>query len=265
MSKTTRKKLNLNQLEIYSDAQRELSEKWAENIAANFNPDAVGVLIIAHYDDCYYIMDGQTRKRAFELIGKPDAMVDCLIHEQLTLEEMAALFLLYNNSRNVKAIDKFRVRLTAKDPVALDIVRICGTVGLKINKTNDAPNVTAAVQSLVKIYTGKMLPGKSVDGPALLKRTLDMLNGAWNGERDNYHGSLLTGLAMFIARYESELSSERLVRQLRNYTGGASGLLRNSKSIQQIRRIQPNHAMCSLLVDIYNKGLKTNTLEEWRR
>lgn len=265
MTKTTRKKLNLNQLEIYPDAQRELSEKWAQDIAAEFNPDAVGVLIVAHFKDHYYIMDGQTRKRAFELLGKPNATVDCLIHEQPTVEEMAALFLLHNHSRRVKAFDKFRVRLTAKDPVALDIVEVCGTVGLKVNAVNKSSNVTSAVGALEKIYTGKILPGKKTDGPPLLKKTLDILKAAWDGERDNFHGDLLKGLAAFLARYESDISTERLIRQMSRYTGGPSGFLRNAKSIQSIRRIQPLHAFGSLFVDVYNKGLKTNTLDEWRR
>lgn len=265
MAKTTRKKLRVSELEVYLAAQRGLSEKWAENIAANFDEAAVGTLIISLRDGHYYIIDGQTRKRAFELLGKGEAMVDCLIYEGLTIEEEAALFILHNTSRKVKSFDKFRVRLTAKDETALAIAKTCKDFGITIKEGRNETNHTSAVSALERIYSGRVLRGKSVDGASLLVLTLDCLKKAWHGEPNTYHGNILIGLSSFLARHQDVIEVDRLVQKMAKYNGGPAGVIRNARSIQTIRRIECNHAYATVFTDIYNTGLRSGRLPDWRR
>lgn len=265
MAKTTRKKIRISELEIFPAAQRKLNEQWAKDIAGAFDPDAVGTFIVSERNGHLYVMDGQTRKRAFEILGKPDALVECLVYTGLTIEEEAALFIKHNTSRAVKAFDKFRVRLTAQEPDALAITKICKAFGLVIKEGANQVNATSAVASLEKVYSGKVLRGKKLDGPTLLETTLSYLYEAWNGEKDAYNGQIIVGLAAFLGRHGESIDRLRMVRQMQRYTGGPSGLIRNARSIQEIRRMQPTHAIASIFVDIHNKGMRSNHLEEWRR
>lgn len=265
MAKTQRKKIRISDLEIFPAAQRKLNEEWAKDIAANYDPDAVGTFIVSERNGHLYVMDGQTRKRALEILGKSESMVECLVYVGLTIEEEAALFIKHNTSRAVKAFDKFRVRVTAQDPDALAIIKICKAFGITIKEGANQTNATSAVASLEKVYAGKVLRGKKLDGPTLLEDTLSYLYEAWNGEKDAYNGQLIIGLAAFLGRHGEAVDRVRMIRNMQKYTGGPVGIIRNARSIQEIRRMQPTHAIASVLVDIHNKGLRSNLLDEWRR
>src|SRR5690606_35126480 len=107
---------------LYSDkpTQRAHKVQHSEKIAESFDQDKVGVITVSRRsDNTNAVIDGQHRTHSLKMVGKGDVPVECHVYHGLTLREEAELFLGLNNVRNVDAQDKFAVRVTAEDSVAV--------------------------------------------------------------------------------------------------------------------------------------------------
>ena len=117
--------------------QRKTSKQKVTEIARKFDSGVVGALIISKRNgengtgEGYYVVDGQHRILAMELNNVKNAM--CLVHEDLTLEQEAELYIKCNNSRKTpSASDNFRAKIISGDPASKDILTICEEVGYKL-------------------------------------------------------------------------------------------------------------------------------------
>jgi len=266
MNKPKRKRIRVDELEVYAQSQRKLKPNWAKEIADTFTEEALGSFIVSARGTHYYVVDGQHRLEAMLLLNRGASTVDCLVYEDLTVPQEAALFLKYNNSKLVKAIDKFHVRITAGDPDAIAIKKIIDKRGVSIVEGGHKKKETSAVGALDKIYSGKVRNGgTSLTGPALLEQTLDCLIDAWEDDSSAFNGQLMQGVAAFLSQYWNELDADRLSRVMKSYKGGATGLARNAKALRDIRRISPVGSYAGILVDAYNSGLRSRQLEDWGR
>lgn len=263
--KPQRKRLKASEFEVYAQAQRKLLPNWAKSIADSFDVMALGAFIISARSGHYYVVDGQHRLEALRILGRDDSLVDCLVYQDLTKSEEAALFIKYNNTKIVRAVDKFHVRVTSKEEVACDIKSICDSLGITIQGGAHRVNTTSAVGALDKIYSGQIVKSDPPrDGRVLLSETLAILQDAWGGDEQALTAGMLTGLAAFLARYDDQIDQKRLVRLMKSYSGGAAGMIRNAKALRDIRRISPIGSYAGLLVDMYNSKRKTK-LPDWGR
>lgn len=266
MAKPVRRKLKVSELEVYAPGQRKFMPNWSKRIANSFDSNALGVLVVSSRGNHNYVVDGQHRLEALRLLGK-DTMVECLVYQDLTKEQEAALFVKLNHSKLVTAIDKFNVSLTAKDEEAVAINKICEANGVTVAGGRNDANYTGAVAVLAKIYSGRIVKIETeIDGPNLLKQTLACLRAAWGNEDNAFHGTVMSGLAAFLARHGGEIDFARLVRLMKKYSGGSAGLIRSARSLKDIRRVPIIPATASIFVDMYNTGLRNgNALPDWKR
>lgn len=263
--KKTRKKLRVDELEIYAPGQRKYIESWAKKIADDFDQDALGVFHVSSRGSHNFVIDGQHRLGGLRLLEKGDLFVECLVYHDLTKAKEAELFLKLNASKFVKAIDKFTVRITAEDEVAVSIRDICNSYGIVLADGSCRPNYTSAVGALERVYTGKIVKSKEpVEGPLLLKTTLGCIRDSWNGDPNSFNGNVISGLGAFLAVYWSQIETDRLARVMQKYPGGASGLIRSARALRDIRRIPILPAFVNIFIDMWNTGLRSNHLPDWR-
>lgn len=220
--------------------QREVNDLRVEEMAKNFQPQSLGLITASKRADGHiYCLDGAHRVAASRKAGF-DGLLATRMFEGLTLAEEAGLFLTANSTRAVQAIDKFKVRITMGDPVAVNINTILKNFNLHVDWAgSDSKNVISAVATLERIYFGcGVLPER--DHPDLLYKVFRTLVDAYGLEqgRATFGRAIMEGLGIFWASFGSHVDKNRLrdalqstpprvligqARMLRDAKGGTIG------------------------------------------
>lgn len=204
--------LHAKEFSIDLKVQRQLNEGRAQEMANDFRPEALGILIASKRDDGHtYILDGATRVSAARKARYED-LIATRLFTGLTLKEEAEIFLRYNYSRSVQAIDRFKVRITMEEPAAVNINKVLKAFGLHVDWANNASlGVISAISTLEKVYAGCGVRDEG-EYPELLFKVIQTLVKAYgsNGDRMTYSKVMLEGLGIFIATFGSRIDYERL-------------------------------------------------------
>lgn len=190
--------LPVAELEIDVQAQRTLVERRAQNMANSWVHEARGTLIVSkRVDGTYFLVDGQHRHRAMQLLGIEET--PCEVHHDLTQTEEAILFLIKNReSSKPNAIDEYKIGLTGRIPLFVDTQEVLDSKGLQVGATST--NSIGAVNGLLRIT--------ETYGPEVLKRTLDVAEEAWERTAETWDGMLLGGLGMFLGKHGAQVDSD---------------------------------------------------------
>jgi hypothetical protein len=205
--------LHAKEFSVDLKVQRLLNEARADAMADDFQPHALGLVTASKRADGHvYTLDGNHRISAARKASY-DGLIACRLFENLTLKEEAALFLTLNSSRAVQAIDRFKVRITEGEPVAVGINKVLKTYGLHVDwANNDSLGVISAIGALETVYTGANVREKG-EYPELVDKVVRTLNKAYGekADRATYSRIMLEGLGIFIATFGSRIDYDRLV------------------------------------------------------
>jgi hypothetical protein len=228
--------------------QRRYSQSQAEEYAANFDPNKIGIPAVNFRAGIYWIVDGQHRVEAIKLYFAPSdpGSIDCNVYVDLSDSEMAELFIGLNTRRSVNRFDLFQVACTAERTRETEIRRIVESNGLKI-KQEKAPDAVGAVSSLCKIFDRS--------GSTVLGQTLRTLRDGLSGDPMAFDGYLLVGTANVFNRFNGKTNERHLVKALTEVRQGAQAILRRAEA--QRDRTGNNKVQCvsAAIVDIYNKSV----------
>lgn len=251
----------LGELRVDPAAQRQLVPSHVARIAADFDPSLVGVIYVSKRKDGYYIVDGQHRVAAMRAAGyDKTALVEAIVFQEIDRAAEAVRFNGLNTTKQVQAIDRFRVRVTAGDPVAVAIDGILSNAGLRVSG-NPSPGAFAAVLAAEKVYTGAVV--KSAEPtPWAFEETIKTLREAWGVERDAYGASIIEGLGAFLIRYK-DADRQKLARCLAKLDGGALRLIHRSKIRREVSGGTLWRSVAMTIVDVYNSGRRTTALPPW--
>jgi hypothetical protein len=256
--------VKISDLNVDHDYQRPIKLDLVQKIVDEFDPRAFGVAEISERtDSTLWILDAQQRVAAIRRMGLDDEIVPCLIHYGLTKDEEAGLFIKLNKNKGVSTYEKYHARVTALDPVAVDIEEIIRNRALKTGPSS-ASGVIAAVGSCEKIYRGYRSPVRS-KCPDVLRKVLDIILTAWEPTKDALSGHMILGLGLVILHYNKRFDVERLKTKLKYHSySSPSVLLAEAKSAAHLRKGSPADSLAMILVGIYNKGLRSGKLDPWR-
>jgi len=262
--KVRTKNITVGDLHVDPDAQRSLRPAWRDQLVRDWDDDKVGILHVSPNGDGYRIMDGQHRKEALLKMGRGRDTVRCLVYEGLSRQDEASIFLGLNNSKQVRAYDRFRVRVTEGDPDAVAITRILSAVGLALaDQKNDGS--VRAVSQLENIYSGKTLKLKDGPYPDELRWTLALLKDAWGYDANAFDGPVIEGVGVVMLRFGTRIDRDRFAKKLSGFPGGPRGLLAKARAWKDIKGVSLKNAMAEVLVDTYNNQLRGNSLPAWDR
>jgi len=256
--------IKVSELHVNPEAQRSLRPGWVKQLAQDYDESKLGIFHVSPNGNGYRIMDGQHRTEMLRLLGMGEKRVRCLVYSGLSKEDEASIFLGLNNSKQVRAYDKFRVRVTEGEPVANGIMEILGHVGLTLadQKTDGA---VRAVNQLEAIYTGSSLRLKEGPYPNELRTTLSILRDAWGYDANAFDGPIIEGLGAVILRFGDRIDRARYGTKLAGYPGGPRGLMAKSNAWKDLKGVTRKNATAELLVDVYNNQLRSNALPAWDR
>lgn len=248
---------------VWAQAQRPLKEVFAKSIAENFDPDKFGMLAVTKPNGkgIYHLIDGQHRKRAIEIAFGAGQRVPCQVFEASDPARAAELFDEINSHRNKPhTIDFFNVRVTAKDPDHLAVVKILRDNNLRVGYTPEDGQISA-VQALLSIYRRH--------GGTTLDRALKVISATWGIDGGGFIAPLIRGYGEFMAEFGdkanwqrvkegvgSKHTPESLVAAARNHSRNYGGSLtsavkdmivllanrgqRQTKRIPDTKRVSPN-------------------------
>jgi hypothetical protein len=234
------KKLRPSEIKIDARFQRDLDESRAKRMSKALDPRRLGHPVVsARADGTYVCLDGQHRLKAMLLAGMDEPIL-CDVWEGLTLEEESALFLMLQEDRRpVRVFDKFKARIVAQDPVAVEIRSIVQSAGLRISKAQSAGSV-AAIQALESVHRRY----------ANLGRALTVLKHWSDGDGSVYDGRLIRDVGYVLAMHP-ELDLKRLAEKLSPHSP--------ERILNRISRRQGTHdtmprgeAALLVFLDIYN-------------
>lgn len=252
-------------LEIYAPAQRGLNAKWVADQVPLFDPEGIGYPVVNRSaDGKLYVIDGQHRIALLRAVGWADQQVECEIYDGLNGQEMAEEFLRRNTKINIKTFDKFRIRITAEDAVALAIEKIVERSGLILSSRLREGHVQC-VAAMEKVYRGGNLGISSEPRRArALSLSLGTILAAWGKSVTGLNGSIVEGLGLLFLRYGDKIDQATLVKKLSVISGGPSaGLLGRARSLCETRGGSIARCIASIAVDIYNRGKNSKKIESW--
>lgn len=254
--------INLQELHVDPDVQRKLAPNWVKAHISVFDVDKLGYVVVnRRASGKCHVVDGQHRVELMRAVGWGDQKIHAEIFEGLTKTQEAELFIARNDRKAVRKFDKFRVSVTAGDPVASDIDKIVREHGLVISD-QQADGCVNAVEALERVYRGCGMAGQK-EGAAALAAALKIALRAWGNQPSSVNGKVIQALGMVQLRYNGNIDQKALAQKLALFPGGAPSLLGKGRSMQDLRGRPLHHCIASIIVDTYNKGRKGTKLEAW--
>lgn len=198
--------------------QRNLNDKRVEEMAADFRPDSMGLITASRrLDNRLYILDGQHRVAAARQANY-DGPIATREFQNLTIEEEAGLFLTLNHTRHVSPIERFKVRVTLGDRVAVNVNNILKAYGLHVDyAAAKQGNTVSAIVTLESVYRGA---GVWDDGEYsdLVDKTIKPVVKAYATDgslKDNiFSRAMIEGMGIFQATFGKRIDQDRLVEVL---------------------------------------------------
>ncbi len=190
------------------DAQRIFQPTWANKLEGIWDPDVLLPAIVSLREDgCYYTLDGQHSNAVAVRVEGPEFRRDCMVYEGLSKEQEAKLFLSANRDRKpVRPFDNFRVALTARDPLAMQVNSEVTARGLEISN-GTSTNRVGAVQALLAIGAKRV---------GLVERVLTVAEGAWGRGEASWDNMMLRALAIVLDVNWAGVDDKRLVKSLQS-------------------------------------------------
>lgn len=255
-------------LEVEALAQRPLDPNWAKSLAAAFDPDLIGFPVVCAIPtkggEKYHVADGQHRVKAAMIALGDNQMIQCEVIRGLSLAQAAKIFRGRNTVRAVRNVDRFLVGLTAGDEECQGIAACVESVGLAIDR-NGRDGVLNCISSLQWIYRGEKSRGNGKN-VIPLKRTLGTVVQAWGKAREALNGDVVKGIGAVVLRHGDRIDYEALENRLRQFKGGATGLLGAGRGVREAWGGSVANGVATRVVREYNKARKAaNKLPEWMR
>lgn len=217
--------------------QRELDVKRAEHMAAQFSKELIGVPVVSKRADGSYVrIDGQHRLAAAVSAGFGDDPIPMEVFEGLTTQQEAELFLNLNGGRRaVGAIDKYKARIEAREPVALEIYGMLKKHGCRISGGRGR-GIIAAVSAVESAYH-----------KGNLDRVIYVLSAWMDRDTAGFEKAFVRGVSLFLSLYP-EADLDLLVKKLGTATPRQLLTKMKNESLQST----PTEGSVYVIVEIYN-------------
>jgi len=231
--------ININDLitDEYQRMSENNSPRRIRKMINNFNSDLLSTITVSLRNGKYYVVDGQHRVLAARSVGLKALRAE--VHNNLTKEDEAALFVMLNSSSTkVNKIQIYNAHVIAKDPTTLRIKFIAASNGLKIGSWTE-DNTLSAYGTLEKVYTTL--------GEDLLDVALHLIKSTWGGDSSSMNRYFIEGVAYFIEIYQSE----------ENYT--------HDKFIKQLSKVSATKLFAEMKADTTSSKLRIKAMNTLHR
>ncbi len=224
--------------------QRIISHSHIDSTAEDFDVCQINPVKVSRRDGVNYVFNGQHTIEIVALVsGSRDCPVWCMIYDDLTYEQEAAIFSdQMKHAKNLVPYEKFNAKIEAGREAQLMIKQLVESYGLEIG-IRKAPGVVGAVSTLENIYEKY--------GYHVLNRTLRLVIATWEGENNSFSANMLNAVAKLIVTYNGVLDEEIFREKLG--TVSTKALIRTGKE-----RRPGSLGLAEAMILIYNGKKKGN-------
>lgn len=242
----------LDKIKVNPLAQREVNQARVDHLVANLDLDQLGNPTVSQRDGSYWVLDGQHRVEAMRAFGFDGETIQCWVHEGLTSEDEAEVFLKLNDVLAVSAFDRYTKAVHAGRPVESDIDRIVKSVGCLVTR-DKVDNGIGAVAALRNVYAM---------GPGTLARTLAIIRDAYGA--GGFDNSIIRGMGLVCSRYDAaSLDAANAVQKLQKAARGADGLLQKAEIVRRTTGVSKSVAVAAACVETINGAGKGRKIPSW--
>lgn len=238
---------------LFSDPryQRPLDQRHVDRMAADFNPDALGVVYVSDRGNgTMAVMDGFHRVAVMRQLGWNDQKMPALVFTGLTLQEEAEIFTAMNKDRRQPSrIHLFRAQVAAGDKHAVALNEVLVECGVQVI-SGPGPRHLQAVGAVQKIV--------EIAGPDVVRRAIKIATAAWSQYDDALTGPLLSGLALLIYA-EGGIDDKAMTKQLANHTPAL--IMNKAKVTKEVNpELHQPAAVATVLTSVYNQRRRSGRL-----
>lgn len=244
---------------VWTQSQRPYNDKWAQEIADNFDPDMFDPLIVTkpNGEGIYHVIEGQHRRHALEKYaakfpGKPgDEQAPCRVVAEANPARAAQIWLGVNSGRKaVRPIAGFLVAVVARQEPEVTINNVVIHAGYRVSAAK-GPDTIAAVSALRTVYDRH--------GKQTLGTVLRVLRLVWEGDPQAVSSPLLRGFGIFLHEFNVHVDNKRLANRIgKKWSPYEFVLAAEARKKSTMERLDV--AISELLLREYNSGLKEHRL-----
>lgn len=229
----------------YSDAQRELADSKAKQIAESFDPDLFGTVTVSPLSGGkYHVDDGWTRVSAVRMQFGDNERVPCVVVAAHSASECAQIFYGMNGGRaKPTAMDMFKVGVTAGRVAECAVSAVVECAGLRVHMAQ-ADGCIRAVHALLTIY--------KQFGEDGLQDVLAFIKDIWGLDNAGFDAPLMRGVALFLAQPDL-VKPDRVAKKIaRKFTPGR--LLGAAKASREAFGGSMSRAVSAIIQEVYAPG-----------
>ena len=229
--------------------QRKVEKRIVNKLVREWNPVLLTPLVVSHREGRYYLVDGQHRVAAMRRIYGGDVKTECVVHEGLTVQQEADLYIRFDGS--IKRITKrqsVKAMLESSSDTRPQVIKgLLKEAGFHwaLKGRNPANYYINVTSTLFRAY--------DLLGPDNFRRLFIMLAGTWNGVPTSVTARMISGTALFLKTYLEDLDD--YVFTLRLSAHSPVDILHTAQQSGGPGNIPTRIA--HVLLDLYNKGCRT--------
>lgn len=191
--------------------QRPVDEKEVDRLVREWDDRLLEPLTVSFRDGRFNVVDGQHRIAAMvKKNGGREVMVPCKVYSGLSYEEEAALCYKLDKAKRRLSLSQSTNALveSGMDAEATEIRRLIEEAGFRwaLGKKSGREHEIVATRAVINAY--RLLGGDA------FSRMLALLEQTWHGEPHSLNAVVLSGLALFLKTYDTELNDRIFIKRL---------------------------------------------------
>lgn len=203
----------LSTADLYSGQpyQRPVKDRVVDKLVREWDPRLLTPLVVSYRDDRYYLVDGQHRVCGGKKknSGKDVDML-CQVYYGLTYEQEAELYYKLDQAKGHLRLSHATKALleSGSNAEITEIKRLLEDAGFVwvLDKPTKEPFEIEATRTIINAY--RLLGG------ATFSRMLILIAKTWHGTPSSLKASILSGMALFLKTYETELRDDTFIQRL---------------------------------------------------
>ena len=192
--------------------QRPVREGRLRELTRDWDPGLLDPLVVSYRDGTFYLVDGQHRVVIQRRMYGGDFTAPCKLYHGLTYEAEAELCWKLDKAReHLNAAQSTTALLEAgSNPEIVEIQRVLLDNGFTwaLGKRVPSNYEIVAVRAVISAY--------HLLGSAAFDRMMRLTGVAWKGAPCSLRAGFLSGMALFLKTYETELVDRTAIRRLAN-------------------------------------------------
>lgn len=191
--------------------QRPVNEKEVDRLIREWDDRLLDPLTVSFRDGKFNVVDGQHRIAAIRKMNHGhDVSVVCKVYDGLTYKQEADLCYKLDKAKKRLSLSQSTNALAESGTNAeiAEVKRLVESSGFvwALGKSHGKTGEIVSTRALINAY--RLLGGSA------FTRLLSLLWGAWEGDPRSLTASVLSGMALFIKTYDTELNDEMFLSRL---------------------------------------------------